>query len=262
MLMAPFLILQLRPEDEAADDEFAAILRHGGLALDEVQRIRVEREPLPLVELQRYSAILVGGSPFDVSTPFADKSDQQKRVEADFNALLDNVVSSDFPFLGACSGNGLLGSYCGVPITRRFGESVGGIDVCLTEAGSKDPLLHGFPEAFRVLVGHKEACDHVPDGAELLVRGEACPIQMFRLGLNVYATQFHPEGDAEGFVRRIKIYRNKGYFPAHTVDELIAAVEKEEVPFGHEILRRFVERYRRNFDGSHLDQQYDGVASP
>ena len=27
----PFLILQLRPETEAADDEFAAILRKGGL---------------------------------------------------------------------------------------------------------------------------------------------------------------------------------------------------------------------------------------
>ena len=34
--MKPFLILQLRPEAEAADNEFAAICAKGGLGPDEV----------------------------------------------------------------------------------------------------------------------------------------------------------------------------------------------------------------------------------
>ena len=38
--MKPFLVLQLRPEDEAADAEFAAFLDKGGLSEDRVRRIR------------------------------------------------------------------------------------------------------------------------------------------------------------------------------------------------------------------------------
>jgi GMP synthase (glutamine-hydrolysing) len=43
--MKPFLILQLRPEAEASDDEFRAILEKGGLAEERVHRVRLEREP-------------------------------------------------------------------------------------------------------------------------------------------------------------------------------------------------------------------------
>ena len=43
----PFLILQLRPETEAADDEYAAFLRKGGLMADQTVRIRLDQTPLP-----------------------------------------------------------------------------------------------------------------------------------------------------------------------------------------------------------------------
>ena len=131
----PFLIIQLRPEDEAADDEFRAILRYGGLRDDEVVRARVEHTGLPEIELRDYSAIIVGGSPFDLSTPQHEKSEIQIRIEADFKRLFDEVVAADIPFLGACSGCGLLGTYLDTPISRRFGEPVGGTRVELTEAG-------------------------------------------------------------------------------------------------------------------------------
>lgn len=243
--MKPFLILQLRPEDETADDEYAAILRRGGLKPSETIRVRCERQGLPDVDLEDLSGILVGGSPFDVSTPEAEKSAEQRLVEDGFRRLFDQVVARDFPFLGACSGNGLLGSYCGAPITRRFAEPVGGIDVTLTEAGQSDPLLAGLPERFRVLVGHKEACDVTPPGAQLLVRGEACPVQMFRVGENVYATQFHPEGDAEVFITRIRTYKDHGYFQPTEAQALIARVADETTPFAHQILKGFIDRYRQ-----------------
>ena len=43
----PFLILQLRPETEASDDEFAAFLAKGGLEPGEVRRIRLDQEAIP-----------------------------------------------------------------------------------------------------------------------------------------------------------------------------------------------------------------------
>ncbi|MDA0977289.1 MAG: glutamine amidotransferase, partial [Proteobacteria bacterium] len=240
----PFLVIQLRPEDETADDEFAAILRYGGLDQAEVIRHRLDQTPLPVLQLDDLSGILVGGSPFDVSTPLKDKTASQLRVEADFDRLFDQVVPADFPFLGACSGNGLLGRYCGANISRRFGEPVGAVDVTLTAAGRIDPLLKGLPDRLRVLLGHKEACDEVPAGATLLASGERCPVQMFRVGRHVYATQFHPEADAAGFGLRINVYRDHGYFPPETANALIREIEGERVDASNQILKRFVERYR------------------
>ena len=239
-----FLIIQLRPEDETADSEFKAILQYGGLHEDEVVRARVEQTGIPDIDLEHHNAIIVGGSPFDISTPASEKSKIQDEIEAGFMKLFGHIVEADFPFLGACSGNSLLGTFCGGTISRKYAEPVGGVDITLTEEGKNDPLLKGFPMTFRVLLGHKEACEETPPGATLLAKSESCPVQMFRLKQNVYATQFHPEGDAEGFIVRINTYKFHGYFPPETAEELIASVENEDTTIPKKILSRFVSRYR------------------
>ncbi len=241
----PFLIIQLRPEDSTSDNEFEKIKFYGGLDNSEVRRLRIESSGLPELNLDDLAAVIVGGSPFDISTPEQEKSAIQLQIESAFRQLFDSIFERDFPFLGCCSGNGLLGSYCGASISTKYGEPVGGVEVHLTEAGRSDPLLLDFPDRFRVMLGHKEACDHVPQGAVLLVRGDACPVQMFRVRNNIYATQFHPEGDAEGFIVRIHAYKNHGYFPAHEADELIGRIEVEDAPEAQLILKRFVDRYRQ-----------------
>ena len=113
----------------------------------------------------------------------------------------------------------------------------------ITDEGKKDPLLMGFPDQVEVMLGHKEACDSVPQGATLLMTGDACPVQMFRVGNNVYATQFHPEGDAEGFAIRIEVYKHYGYFEPHEAEQLIQAVSQVSTPYAQQILQRFVQRY-------------------
>ena len=240
----PFLILQLRPEDDTSDSEFSAILKYGGLEPQQVHRLRIEKTGIPdELSLADYCAVIVGGSPFDLSTPEQDKSAIQKKIEQDFNRLFDDIVKNDFPFLGACSGNGLLGSYLGTSISTQYGEPVGCVSLQLTEEGKNDPLLSGFPEQICVLLGHKEACDTTPGGATLLMTGTACPVQMFRIGENVYATQFHPEGDSEGFIVRIHAYKHHGYFQPHEAQCLIEHVSQRETPSAQKILRRFVRRY-------------------
>ena len=244
MKTKPFLILQLRHEDETSDNEFEAFLRFGELSQSEVERIRIERTGIPQLDLNNYSAIIVGGSPFSVSTPQAKKSDIQKKVEKDFDRLFKELIEKDFPFLGACSGNGLLGNYCGASISGKFKEPVGGVDIVLTEEGKKDPLLTRLPNTFRALVGHKEACDDTPPGTVLLASSDMCPVQMFRVKKNMYATQFHPEADAQGFEVRINIYKHHGYFSPDEAEDLISTVKKEHTPVPKEILKRFIARYR------------------
>ena len=241
----PLLILQLRPEDETSDSEFNAILKYGELQQQDVKRIRIEAIGLPeQLSLDDYCAVIIGGSPLDISTPEAEKSTIQKKIERDVNALLDDIVKRDFPFLGACSGNGFLGTYLNTPITRRYAEPVGSTRVTITAAGKQDPMLIGFPDQIDVLLGHKEACDYTPSGATLLIKGDQCPVQMFRVGKNVYATQFHPEGDTEGFTVRVQAYKHHGYFAPHEAQDLIQRLADVQTPYAQEILRRFVARAR------------------
>jgi GMP synthase (glutamine-hydrolysing) len=242
--MKKFLVLQLRPEDEAADSEFESILKVGNISSDHVYRIRVEQQPETNINLTDYCAIIAGGSPFDISIPRHSKSATQLGVESFFNRLFDQVIPADFPFLGACSGSGLLGSYCGTTISGKYSEDVGIVSITLTEEGQYDNLLKGLPKEFGVLVGHKEACDQVPENAVLLATSEQCPVQMFRIKNNIYATQFHPEANANEFVIRIRIYKNHGYFPPEKADELIETFKDAETPYANEILRRFVKKYR------------------
>ena len=241
--MKKILILQMRPEDAAADSEFKAILKVGAIAQDRVERVRLEQSPIPEIDPEDYCAIIAGGSPFDVSLAEEKKSRAQKQVEEFFENLFNDVVRDDIPFLGACSGNGLLGRYCGANISGKYSEGIGSTLVNLTKEGSEDPLLSGLPQEFLAMVGHKEACDEVPPGSVLLVSSETCPVQMFRIKRNIYATQFHPEADSDEFIMRIKIYKHAGYFAPERADDLIEEMKKIDTPVPKKILRRFVSRY-------------------
>ncbi|MGB5397786.1 MAG: glutamine amidotransferase, partial [Gammaproteobacteria bacterium] len=125
----------------------------------------------------------------------------------------------------------------------KYSETVSCVSLDITAAGSRDKLLQGLPKRIDVLLGHKEACDSTPEGTTLLMTGSHCPVQMFRIGNNVYATQFHPEGDTEEFILRINTYANHGYFEPHEAEALKKEVTRKPTPYAQEILRRFVEYY-------------------
>jgi len=235
----------MRPEDEAANAEFKAILSKGSIELNRVERLRVDQLKVRDINLDDYCAIIAGGSPFDISTPQDKKSSIQLEVEAFFDRLFTKLIPHDFPFLGACSGNGLLGKFCGVEISAKYAESIGPVELELTPEASEDDLLKGFPKNITALVGHKEACDELPKDAILLASSDTCPIQMFRIKNNIYATQFHPEADEEQFSIRIGIYKNYGYFDPSEVNTLKAKIKDVQVPETNEVLKRFVNKYKK-----------------
>ncbi len=241
--MKPFLLLAIRAEDAAADNEYASFLTFAGLAEDKLRRIRLEQRALGDIDLRDWSGILVGGGPFNFTDPEERKSPVQRRVEADLVRLLDAVVSADFPFLGACYGIGALGAHQGAVVDRRFAEPVGSVRVTLTAEGRRDPLLRGLPVAFDAFTGHKEAISRLPGRAVLLASSEGCPVQIFRVGSNVYATQFHAELDVAGLCTRVDVYKHAGYFDPDQADEIKAQARRSNVTWPPVILRRFVERY-------------------
>lgn len=243
--MKPFLLLQSRPEDEAAENEYEGFLRAAGLEPAHLDRIRMEAAPIPPFDLDAYSGVIIGGSPFNSGDPEDTKSQVQRRVEAELQPVLDEIVERDFPFLGACYGIGTLGVHQGGLIDRTYGEPVGAVPVTVTDDGARDPLLAGLPATFDAFVGHKEACTVLPPSATLLATTPGCPVQMFRVKTNLYATQFHPELDHDGIITRIRVYQHAGYFPPEEIDDLIARVVLADVTESTKVLRNFVARYAR-----------------
>ncbi len=243
--MRPFLFLAVRPEDGAADDEYAAMLRCTGLDESLLRRVRLERRPLGDVDLEDWSGIVLGGGPFQSSDPEDSKSAVQRRVEADLARLLGLVVPTDFPFFGACYGVGTLGTAVGAVVDRTYGEPAGGVQVTLTEQGRADRVLGIAPAVFGAFVGHKEAIAALPAHAVPLATSAAAPVQAFRVGTRIYATQFHPELDLEGLVARVTTYRDDGYFPSDELERVIAAARATGIQEPPNVLGRFVELFAR-----------------
>lgn len=242
----PFVLLATRAEDDAADGEYAAFAAFGGIEPRALRRIRLEAAALPELDLDEYSGVILGGGPFNASDPESTKSALQRRVESDLVRLLDDIVARDFPFLGACYGIGTLGLHQGGRVDTTHPEEVSAVPVTLTAAGQADPLLAGLPGTFDAFVGHKESCSALPPNATLLASSPACPVQMFRIGQNMYATQFHPELDVAGILTRLAVYNQHGYYPPGEADRVIAQVRRATVTRPPQILRAFVRRYARD----------------
>ena len=243
--MRPFLLLSSRGEDVAAEEEYAAFLRFSGLDEHQLHRVRMEAGPLPAIDLDRYSGVMVGGGPFNSSDPPHEKSAVQHRVERELAALLDELVARDFPFLGACYGVGTLGVHQGGVVDRKYAEPISAVTVQLTDEGKADPLLAGVSSDFQAFVGHKEALSVLPPSAVLLASSAACPVQMFRVKQNLYATQFHPELDVPGLVERVEVYRHAGYFPPQELGHVIERVSGAPVEAPPRVIENFVRRYAR-----------------
>ncbi|MGV0850351.1 glutamine amidotransferase [Mycolicibacterium phlei] len=239
----PFLLLSIRGEDEAADDEYRAMMRFGGLDTAGMRRIRLTHEPLGRIDLDDWSGVILGGGPYNVSD--TEKSVEQRRAEAGLLELMSRIVERDFPFLGCCYGVGTLGSVIGATIDRTYPEPVGGVRVAVTDAGREDPLFAEVPDAFDAYGGHKEGASRLPAEAVRLASSPTCPVQAFRVGANVYATQFHPELDLDGLITRINVYKDHGYFPPEAAESLKVAARQWDVRHPPSILRRFVARYAR-----------------
>ena len=241
--MKPFLLLAVRADDAAADNEYESFVACAGLHERDLRRHRLEQRPLGNVDLRDWSGIFLGGGPFNASDPEGSKSPVQRRVEADLRGLFEQVIRADFPFLGACYAIGTLGDHQGAEVDRRYAEPIGAVPVTLTREGRRDPLLRGLPATFDAFVGHKEAISRLPDHAVLLASSPTCPVQAFRVGSAVYATQFHPELDAASLCTRIEVYKHAGYFEPAQADELKAQAHRSNVTHPPAILSRFARRY-------------------
>ena len=243
--MKSFLILQLRSLDAAADSEFQAFLKYGQLNETQVLRIRMEKESFAGITASDYAGIIVGGGPSNISDEESSKPGWQRRFEAELDLLYEQIVEEDIPYLGNCYGLGSLVRFLGSEVSKeRYSEEVGYTTITLSKEANDEVLLSGLPKKFKAFVGHKEACQEVPEGSVLLGSSSTCPVQMIRHKKNIYATQFHTELDAAGIAERVDFYKNHGYFEPEAANEIISRTKDIVTREAALILHRFVQRYR------------------
>ncbi|WP_206475969.1 gamma-glutamyl-gamma-aminobutyrate hydrolase family protein [Microbacterium sp. KRD172] len=235
--MASILYVCVRPERGAAEAEHASFQR--GLGVTELDQLDLVRNPLSDEVLARHDGFVIGGSPFNVTD--AVKTPLQQRVEADLERIAARALTGRTPAFFTCFGIGVVTRMLGGALTLKHPESTRVTEIVTTDSAASDPLFGPSAPALTVFTAHKESAVAVPPGATLLATNEDCPVQAYRAGTRLYATQFHPEPSPQDFANRMTFYRNNGYFDAAAFDAVEAEILAAQDVGGEGLLRRFAE---------------------
>jgi len=175
---ASYKVLRIVHDDYSDGDRADTLLPRLGCEL--VTVCPMHGDELPCVDGEFDAAIVYGG------VQSVNSEDPYVRREIDW---IGRWVSTDKPFLGLCLGGQMLASALGAPVSRHPEglEEWGFYEVHPTELGRSF-----MDDTMCVYAAHNEGFE-LPQGAELLLRGESFPQQAFRYGNNAYGLQFHPE---------------------------------------------------------------------
>lgn len=232
--MASILYVCVRPEQGAADAEHQSFRR--ALGVPALDRWDLLERPLDASTAEQYDGIVVGGSPFNVTAE--ERGEVQRRVENSLEQVAQDAVDSRLAGMFTCYSIGVVTRMLGGTVGTAVPESTRETSIRITTAGADDPLFGPSAPQMSVLTAHKEGSIEPPPGAVLLATNDDCPVQAYRVGDRLYATQFHPEVTPQDFVDRMTYYRTTGYFAPHEYDLTAARVLAASVT-GTDLLRRF-----------------------
>ena len=127
----------------------------------------------------------------------------------DTAAWLREAAAAGLPMFGVCYGHQLLAHALGGKVGYNpTGSELGTQTVELPPAAG-DQLLDGLPASFPAQMLHAQTVLQPPPGAAVLARSDQDPHQMFRVGPNVFSTQFHPEFGPDFVRAHLERYQRK-----------------------------------------------------
>lgn len=154
-----------------------------GAALHVVQPLA--GDPLPADHGPFDGALILGGAQ-------SAADDAGNPYYAELLPLLRRFHEAGKPLLGICLGSQLLARVFGKKVYRHSHIEFGFHRLAVTEAGRDDPLLAALPLTPHLMEFHEDTFD-LPDEAVLLMTGEGCRNQAYRVGGTAYAFQCHIE---------------------------------------------------------------------
>ena len=135
---------------------------------------------------ESYDAVMVFGGSMH---PDQDDDFHWLAHEEEF---LEGVVAAGVPVFGVCLGAQMLARAAGGGVRPASAPEIGWLDVSLTPAGARDPVVGALPPSATVFQWHHYTFDIPPSGVEL-ASSDVCT-QAFRLGDQAaWGIQFHAE---------------------------------------------------------------------
>ena len=157
--------------------------------------------------------------------------------------LLYKYVHEGRRVFAICLGSQMLASALGARVSRNPQPEVGWLNVRKTPSADTCPVIHGFPDEFRVLQWHEDTFE-IPPGATHLFESDACRHQGYGIDDRVFGFQFHLEAN-ERTVNTFFAASNKWKQPGDTIQsekEIFDGIEKH-LPRQKEILDSFIKRW-------------------
>jgi len=162
-------------------------LRDHGFHLD-IRRLDLPTSeggaPLP-PDLDNVHGVVSLGGPQNVGDP-----EPWLEAEAD---LLRRAHEAELPVVGICLGAQLIAHALGGTVEPMERPEIGFHEVHVEVPGQTDTIMAGIPWTSRQFCHHGQSVTAAPEGATVLARSAACPIQAFRAGIRTFAFQYHFE---------------------------------------------------------------------
>ncbi|TJY58186.1 type 1 glutamine amidotransferase [Sinimarinibacterium sp. CAU 1509] len=179
-------------------------------------------------------ALIVMGGPMNV-----DEVDVHPWLSGE-KAAIAAAIAQGKPVLGICLGAQLIAASLGAAVTRNAETEIGWFEVMLMPQAHDSAMLADFPERFSAFHWHGDTFA-IPDGAQHLMRSEACAHQAFSLGDQVIGLQFHLEVTAADARRMFWIER-----PApgrYVQDPDVAMADIDRFAAGNRLMHRLLARW-------------------
>lgn len=152
------------------------------------QRTRTVRldqnQPLP-ADLDDVHGVVSLGGPQSVNDPAAWVAQEK--------ALLSEAHAAGVPVLGLCLGAQMLATALGGEVTRLAKPNLGWHQARAAAVDKEDALYAGVPWRHTVFCWNNEHVSKLPEGAQVVMKGENCPVLAYRVGPTSYGIQYHPE---------------------------------------------------------------------
>lgn len=181
------------------------------------------------IMINKADKVLLGG----LGESGYEEEDPEKRkhfdamVEKIREPLKELVLADNKPVLGFCFGHQLIADVLGVEVRANKDQAETGVcDISLSEEGKIDPVFKGISSSFKAIEGHKSSVMELPKEATLLASSDKCPIQAYRVGKNVYGTQFHSELNIESLNHRLALYPEYKANASSEIEDMELETEK------------------------------------
>jgi GMP synthase-like glutamine amidotransferase len=97
----------------------------------------------------------------------------------------------------------MLATALGGTVSAMPKPELGWIQVQNVSVDKEDAMLTGLPWTQTYFSWHQEIVSTLPEGATVLQRNAACPVQAYRVGPWSYGFQYHPEWNRQTILKEI-----------------------------------------------------------